>query len=159
MPSMIFLSVSSIDDPGFSSDARNFQFDEFLHGSQEKTVGLGDTIQVSVARSISNNYYPSLVSIKQHPYTFYCTVKCIYGFSLTHVAFTLERMSTMFQQTLYVPRNFSRLSVGHRALGLLITLPRRCWGAHKSIFAPCDVTPVLHTSTSKNVKSAHRRVA
>lgn len=68
-------------------------------------------------------------------------------------------MSTIFQQTLYVPHNLSHLSVGHRALGFLITLPRHCCGAHKSIFAPCDVMPVLHASTSKNVKSAHRRVA
>lgn len=63
IPSTIFLSVSSINDPDSSSGACNFQFDEFLHGSQKKTVGLGDTIQVSIVRSISNNYYPSSVSI------------------------------------------------------------------------------------------------
>lgn len=154
MPSAIFLSASPILDPHSSPGARSFKFDGFLNGSQGNKVGLGDTIQVSVHPSSSVGHYPSSVSLQQPPYTFYCTVRCIHGYSTTHVAFSLQRMSTKFPQTLYVPHKFSRLSICQRALGSLITLPRRCRGSHKAI--TCNVKPALYTG--KNAKAAERKI-
>jgi hypothetical protein len=122
MPSASIVLVSPIITTHTCHGSRDYLFQQFCHECETPNIGVGDTIQIY--RTSHSSW-----SDRKHLSTFHCTVTRIYGYSLAHIAFTLDVMSTTLPHTLYVPIAFARLSNCQRAWRSLILLPRRCLGA------------------------------